>query len=524
MSSFYNDKQKNKNDSIRIIKRNLVYMIGIDPKIAHKDILTRREYLGQYGKITKILVNNGKVYNPTNSTQGPSYSAYINYSLEQEAALAILSIDSSVYNGKQIKAAFGTTKYCAFYMKKIPCPNKECVYVHSIQDKSNIISKESSDFYIEQHKIAIKVSDIGNNKVRELLYSNRNEETIFPNPYSVYFKKNINTQLKLDGGLEKSNSYISSRDNHHISHSNYQSSGRGGYTNSSGSRGYNNNIKSKQNVNYYENDLQSNNKNNNEEIRITKTIIKEINYDNPKEIELNNNDKSKSMSLSKMLSNNESPTDKYSNNDQTNSEKELTNIDKSEGSNDIEDRYNSLSYKLDYNRSISKSRESSLKNDVYANNKESKSFNTINCKNSKNESVIITEGKESNVDIEYKNTNNMNEDYVYNTNQEETTVNNLYLNLNLNKHYSLFKLASKSKFEFVNFKPESYDLSKSHSSNAEHPNNNILGTEEITDSENQSKFLQQYYLRFTFSNLVKEQCKVSIEQDYFQKLKKSICS
>lgn len=520
MSSFYSDK-KNKNDNIRIIKRNLVYMIGIDPKIAHKDILIRREYLGQYGKITKILVNSGKVYNPTNSTQGPSYSAYINYSLEQEAALAILSIDSSIYNGKQIKAAFGTTKYCAFYMKKIPCPNKECVYVHSIQDKSNIISKESSDFYIEQHKIAIKVSDIGNNKVREMLYNNRTEETIFPNPYSVYFKKNIVTQLKLDCGFEKSNSYISNRDNHHISHSNYQSSVRGGYTNSSSSRCYNNAIKSNQNVSYYENDL-TNNKNNNEEIRVTKTIIKEINYDNPKEIEQDNNfdtEKRKSMSLSKMLSNNESPIDQYSN-DHTTSDKELANIDKSEGSNDIEDVFNSISQKLDYNRSISKSRESSIKNDVYSNNIESRSFNTINFINTKDNNATIFEVKENNIiDTKYKN--NSNESYLYNTNQEDTSSNNHYLSLN--KHYSLFKLASKSKFEFVNIKPENYELSKSHSSKVD-INSNNLGTEEITDSENQSKFLQQYYLRFTFSNLVKEECKVSIEQDYFQKLKKSICS
>ena len=34
------------NDSIRIIKRNLVYVINLDPKIADKDILTKKEYFG----------------------------------------------------------------------------------------------------------------------------------------------------------------------------------------------------------------------------------------------------------------------------------------------------------------------------------------------------------------------------------------------------------------------------------------------------------------------------------------------
>ena len=47
------------------------------------------EFLGQYGNITKIFVNNFKPYNASGST-GPSYSAYITYSSPKEAALALL--------------------------------------------------------------------------------------------------------------------------------------------------------------------------------------------------------------------------------------------------------------------------------------------------------------------------------------------------------------------------------------------------------------------------------------------------
>lgn len=241
--SYQNDKSKGKSDNIRIIKRNLVYVIGLDPKIANKETLIKREFLGQYGKITRLIVNFNKAY--TNNNSGPSYSAYINYNTEEEAALAILSIDSTTYNGKQIKAAFGTTKYCAYYLKKITCPNRECVYIHTQQDKCNIISKESSDFYIEQHKIAIKVADISNPQIKELLYKNRHEETQFPNPYTVYFKKSIISQLKSESDRP--------------------------YRNNAS------NTKTKGLNNYFDT--------NNEDYYV-KTVIKEINYDEDK-VEIN---------------------------------------------------------------------------------------------------------------------------------------------------------------------------------------------------------------------------------------------
>lgn len=179
------------NESIRIIKRNLVYVINLDPKIADKEILTKKEYFGQYGKISKILVNLNKAYNSNNNSSGLSYSAYINYSSNYEAALAILSIDSCVLNNKVIKAAFGTTKYCSYYLKKQACPIKDCVYMHTVSDKTDIISKDSADFYVDQHKLAIKIADIYNEKVKETLYKSRKEESILPNPYSIYSKKSL---------------------------------------------------------------------------------------------------------------------------------------------------------------------------------------------------------------------------------------------------------------------------------------------------------------------------------------------
>lgn len=41
----------------RVIQRNLVYVIGVSPKIAMESILRSYEFFGQYGPIIKIVVN-----------------------------------------------------------------------------------------------------------------------------------------------------------------------------------------------------------------------------------------------------------------------------------------------------------------------------------------------------------------------------------------------------------------------------------------------------------------------------------
>ncbi len=83
----------------------MVYVIGLSPQVAKTDvwillfeilwsifekkILERFEYFGQYGKVTKIIVNKSNVYN-AHGPGGPSYSAYISFSNDIEASIAIL--------------------------------------------------------------------------------------------------------------------------------------------------------------------------------------------------------------------------------------------------------------------------------------------------------------------------------------------------------------------------------------------------------------------------------------------------
>ena len=103
----YEEKIINDNSSNRIISKNLVYIIGLSESIADKNILNKYEYLGQYGKILKIIINKKKAYNKNNK-YGPTYSAYITYNDAKEASIAILSIIILSIERIAIEASLGS--------------------------------------------------------------------------------------------------------------------------------------------------------------------------------------------------------------------------------------------------------------------------------------------------------------------------------------------------------------------------------------------------------------------------------
>ena len=105
-----------------------------------KQTLGKFEFFGQYGNIIKIVVNKNKAYNPS-GPNGPSYSAYVSYSEPEEASLAIISIDNIQADGHTLRASFGTTKYCTFFLKNSECPNKDCLYLHNIANETDIICR-----------------------------------------------------------------------------------------------------------------------------------------------------------------------------------------------------------------------------------------------------------------------------------------------------------------------------------------------------------------------------------------------
>jgi CCR4-NOT transcription complex subunit 4 len=43
--------------SVRVVQRNLVYIVGLPLNLADEDLLQRKEYFGQYGKVLKVSMS-----------------------------------------------------------------------------------------------------------------------------------------------------------------------------------------------------------------------------------------------------------------------------------------------------------------------------------------------------------------------------------------------------------------------------------------------------------------------------------
>ena len=48
-----------------MIQRNLVFVVGLSPRLADPETLRKTEYFGKYGRIFKVVINNHTVYNGT---------------------------------------------------------------------------------------------------------------------------------------------------------------------------------------------------------------------------------------------------------------------------------------------------------------------------------------------------------------------------------------------------------------------------------------------------------------------------
>ena len=184
----------------RIIQKNLVYLIGLSSDLIKIDQkLKSYEYFGQYGKIIKLVINKNKTYN-TNGPNGPSYTCFITYSSEVESSLAILSMDNCIIDNHEIKANYGTTKYCLNFLKNAECKNKDCIYLHKFANEKDIVSREQmntdKDIFPQQRLMAIELSKILTNKKYNELYKLKDIKTVFPNGFSVYKKESVIRYIK----------------------------------------------------------------------------------------------------------------------------------------------------------------------------------------------------------------------------------------------------------------------------------------------------------------------------------------
>ncbi|KAG5112915.1 hypothetical protein JHK82_036184 [Glycine max] len=134
------DGRKHLSD-VRVIQRNLVYIIGLPLNLADEELLQRREYFGRYGKVMKVSISrtaNGIIQHSANS----SCCVYITYSKESEAVQCIQSVHCFVLEGRPLRACFGTTKYCHAWLRNVPCSNRDCLYLHDHGSHEDSFTKD----------------------------------------------------------------------------------------------------------------------------------------------------------------------------------------------------------------------------------------------------------------------------------------------------------------------------------------------------------------------------------------------
>lgn len=130
-------KKKTQRPKLKILKRDLVYIIGLPKKISEERILRSEKFLGQYGTIKKLIINKENPYS-SGHTPKPSYGVYVTYESDFEASLAVLALNKYVFSEYQIKASFGMTRYCNFFLRGKKCLKRECFYVHDVASPSDV--------------------------------------------------------------------------------------------------------------------------------------------------------------------------------------------------------------------------------------------------------------------------------------------------------------------------------------------------------------------------------------------------
>ena len=178
----------------RIIQKNLVHFQGFPDRYYNKELLCSQEFFGQYGNITKIILTSKFNKNLNRN----SNSAYITFSTYEQAAYAILSVDSIKLDNQLVRAFFGTTKYCNHFLNNFKCFNSEkCMFLHYIADKSDIIAENSKFGYSEHIKLAKNIIGFGSIQSQLYVFHNANKtNSILPNISTIYHKDEVLMKTK----------------------------------------------------------------------------------------------------------------------------------------------------------------------------------------------------------------------------------------------------------------------------------------------------------------------------------------
>ena len=81
---------------------------------------------------------------------------YITFASSKDALSCITAMDGVILQGSQIRASFGTTKYCNYFLRGIRCTNDDCMYLHELADPDDCFTKKEmqtrqAEFFAKTH-------------------------------------------------------------------------------------------------------------------------------------------------------------------------------------------------------------------------------------------------------------------------------------------------------------------------------------------------------------------------------------
>ncbi|EEH54217.1 uncharacterized protein MICPUCDRAFT_7709, partial [Micromonas pusilla CCMP1545] len=136
--------------NVRVVQRNLVYVVGLTEKYCVESALRGNDLFGRFGRITKcqtapprhvdyVARNRYGANTPASELTG---GAYITYASDDAARRCVAAVDGTRLDGKSLRACHGTTKYCNAFIRHEQCRNPECAYLHTIGDDADSFTKE----------------------------------------------------------------------------------------------------------------------------------------------------------------------------------------------------------------------------------------------------------------------------------------------------------------------------------------------------------------------------------------------
>jgi CCR4-NOT transcription complex subunit 4 len=127
---------------VRVVQKNLVYVIGLNPTIRDESQLLQtlrgKDYFGQYGEIEKIVVSKAKPGGNPNQGIG----VYVTYATKADAATCIAAVDGSTNGDRVLRAQYGTTKYCSSFLRNEQCNNRNCTFLHETGEDNDSYSRQ----------------------------------------------------------------------------------------------------------------------------------------------------------------------------------------------------------------------------------------------------------------------------------------------------------------------------------------------------------------------------------------------